>query len=93
MVEYTAPVFWLFLLLTGVSLFILRRTASAGHAFRVPLYPVTPLVFCATSGYLLYASLAYTGVGAFAGMAVLAAGGIILAGLSVLRETGSRATE
>jgi amino acid transporter len=93
MVEYTAPVFWLFLLLTGVSLFVLRRTAPAGSAFRVPLYPVTPLVFCATSGYLLYASLAYTGIGALAGMAVLAAGGIILAGLSVLRETGSRATE
>jgi amino acid transporter len=93
MVEYTAPVFWLFLLLTGVSLFVLRRTAPAGHAFRVPLYPVTPLVFCATSGYLLYASLAYTGIGALAGMAVLAAGGIVLAGLSVLRETGSRATE
>jgi amino acid transporter len=93
MVEYTAPVFWLFLLLTGGSLFVLRRTAPAAHAFRVPLYPVTPLVFCATSGYLLYASLAYTGVGALIGIGVLAAGGLVLAGLSVLRETRSGATE
>jgi amino acid transporter len=93
MVEYTAPVFWLFLLLTGVSLFVLRRTAPAAQSFRVPLYPVTPLVFCATSAYLLYASLAYTGVGAFIGMAVLGVGGLVLAGLSVPRETRSSATE
>jgi amino acid transporter len=93
MVEYTAPVFWLFLLLTGVSLFVLRRTAPAAQSFRVPLYPMTPLVFCATSAYLLYASLAYTGVGAFIGMAVLGVGGLVLAGLSVPRETRSSATE
>jgi amino acid transporter len=93
MVEYTAPVFWLFLLLTGVSLFVLRRTAPEAQPFRVPLYPVTPLVFCGTSGYLLYASLAYTGVGALIGMAVLGVGGLVLAGLSIRREARSSATE
>jgi basic amino acid/polyamine antiporter, APA family len=93
MVEYTAPVFWLFLLLTGVSLFVLRRTAPAPHAFRVPLYPITPFVFCVTSGYLLYASLAYTGVGAFIGMAVLGVGALVLAGLSVIREPRSSAAD
>jgi amino acid transporter len=40
MVEYTAPVFWLFLLLTGVSLFVLRRTAPAAQPFGFPC-PVT----------------------------------------------------
>ena len=93
MVEYTAPVFWLFLLLTGVSLFVLRRTLPVPQPFRVPLYPVTPLVFCGTSGYLLYASLAYTGVGAFIGMAVLGVGGLVLAGLSIRREARSSAPE
>jgi amino acid transporter len=93
MVEYTAPVFWLFLLLTGVSLFVLRKTAPAARPFRVPLYPVTPLVFCATSAYLLYASLAYTGVGALIGMAVLGIGGLILAGLSARRDARLRATK
>jgi amino acid transporter len=93
MVEYTAPVFWLFLLLTGVSLFVLRRTAPVAQPFRVPLYPVTPLVFCGTSGYLLYASLAYTGVGALIGMAVLGVGGLVLVGLSIRREARSSATE
>ena len=61
--------------------------------FRVPLYPVTPLVFCGTSGYLLYASLAYTGVGALIGMAVLGVGGLVLVGLSIRREARSSATE
>ncbi|MDB5509147.1 MAG: amino acid permease [Hyphomicrobiales bacterium] len=73
MVDYTAPVFWCFLLLVGVSYFKLRVHASEG-AFRAPLYPLTPLLFCATCAYLLYSSLAYTGLGSLIGVAVLAAG-------------------
>ena len=80
MVEYTAPVFWLFLLLTGASLLVLRRREPGSpRPFRVPLYPVTPLVFCATSAYLLYSSIMYTGVGALVGLGVLAMGGVVLA--------------
>jgi basic amino acid/polyamine antiporter, APA family len=79
MVEYTAPVFWFFFLLTGISLFVLRRQdPGAPRPFRVPLYPLTPLVFCASSAYLLYSSLAYTGVGALVGVGVLAVGVILL---------------
>lgn len=75
MVEYTAPVFWLFFLLVGVSLFILRRQdPAAPRPFRVPLYPLTPLLFCASCIYMLQASLAYTGIGALAGVTVLASG-------------------
>jgi APA family basic amino acid/polyamine antiporter len=44
----------------------------------VPLYPLTPLAFCATSGYLVYSSLAYTGLGALVGVGVLLAGGLLL---------------
>lgn len=77
--EYTAPVFWLFFLLVGVSLFVLRaRDRDLPRAFRVPLYPLLPLLFCATSAYLLYSSLAYTGIGALVGVAVLVAGGLLL---------------
>jgi len=80
MVEYTAPVFWLFLCLTGIALFVLRRRDPArARPFRVPFYPLTPLLFCATSGYLVYSSLAYTGLGALVGLAVLAAGTLGLA--------------
>jgi amino acid transporter len=75
MVSYTAPVFWLFFLLTGVSLFVLRvREPRAERPFRVPLYPVTPTLFCLSCAYLLWSSLAYTGAGAALGVAVLAAG-------------------
>jgi len=80
MVEYTAPVFWLFFLLVGVSLLVLRRREPhVERPFRVPLYPLTPLLFCATCAYLLYSSLAYTGAGALVGVAVLVTGLVPLA--------------
>jgi len=75
MVDYTAPVFWFFFLLSGVSLLVLRvREPEVSRPFRVPFYPLTPLLFCAICGYLLYSSLAYTGVGALVGAAVVLAG-------------------
>ncbi|HVL56917.1 MAG TPA: amino acid permease [Burkholderiaceae bacterium] len=79
MVEYTAPVFWFFFLMTGIALFVLRqREPDAARPYRVPLYPLTPLVFCASSAYLLYSSVVYTGVGALVGIAVLAVGALLL---------------
>jgi amino acid transporter len=82
-VEYTAPVFWAFLLLVGLALFRLRRLEPhVERPFRAPLYPVLPAMFVATNAYLLYSSLAYTGRGALLGVAVVAAGGLLL---SVLR--------
>ncbi len=75
MVDYTAPVFWLFLLLVAISLFIFRaREPASQRPFRVPLYPMTPAIFVGVCGYLLYSSLAYTGVGALFGLGVLALG-------------------
>ena len=78
-VEYTAPVFWFFMLLIGLSLFILRaRDPAADRPMPVPLYPVLPAIFCATNAYLLWSSLAYTGVGALAGVGVLAIGMVMV---------------
>jgi amino acid transporter len=78
-VEYTAPVFWLFFLLSGISLLVLRvKEPEVKRPFRVPLYPVTPLIFCASSFYMLWSSLAYTGVGALAGVLILLAGAPLL---------------
>lgn len=60
MVEFTAPVFWIFLFLVGVSLFVLRhRDKTRERPFRVPLYPITPIVFCLSSAYLAYSSITY----------------------------------
>jgi basic amino acid/polyamine antiporter, APA family len=75
MVAYTAPVFWLFVLLTTISLFVLRRTdPDAPRPFRVPLYPITPALFAATCLYLLWSSVRHAGAGAIAGVLVLATG-------------------
>jgi APA family basic amino acid/polyamine antiporter len=60
MVEFTAPVFWFFFLLTGIALFVLRfRDPTRARPFRVPGYPILPLVFVCTCVYLLYSSLTY----------------------------------
>ena len=60
LVAGTAPVFWLFFLLTGLALFILRiKDRDRLRPFRVLWYPVTPVIFCLTSIYMLYSSLTY----------------------------------
>jgi basic amino acid/polyamine antiporter, APA family len=75
MVAYTSPVFWFFMLLVGLSVFVLRRREpDRPRPFRVPLYPVTPLLFCLTAAYLIYSSLDYAGVGAILGVIVLVLG-------------------
>ena len=81
MVAYTAPAFWLFFLLTGISLFVLRRQPPVNaEPFRVPLYPVTPILFCAMCAYMLYASFNYAmsldpgSIGAIVGIAMLCTG-------------------
>ncbi|MFN9211449.1 MAG: APC family permease [Betaproteobacteria bacterium] len=58
MVEFTAPVFWFFFLLTGIALFVLRfKEPHVARPYRVPLYPVLPMVFVATCAFLLYKSM------------------------------------
>ena len=60
MVEFTAPVFWSFLLLVSVAVIWLRQSDRAtDRPFRVPLYPFTPLVFGAACAWLAYSSITY----------------------------------
>ena len=74
-VEYTAPAFWAFFLLTGIGLFVLRlRDRDVARPFRVPLFPLTPIVFCVMSAWMLYRSLDYRLGGAMVGLCVLLAG-------------------
>ena len=80
MVAYTSPVFWTFFLLTAITLFVFRARGGEVPSFRVPLYPVIPLAFCAACVYMLYSSINYVrfavefGVAVFAGLAIMAAG-------------------
>lgn len=82
MVEFTAPVFWGFFLLSGLSLFVLRwREPARPRPFRVPWYPFTPLLFVCVCAAMLWASLSHVSsqsIGganaAWVGVAVLASG-------------------
>lgn len=86
MVEFTAPVFWLFFLMSGASLFVLRlREPEAPRPFKVPLFPMLPLLFCSMCAYMLWSSLSYVHSqdlggwnAAWIGVAVLATGLLLL---------------
>jgi amino acid transporter len=74
----TAPIFWLFFLLTSVALFVLRyRDPTVERPFAAPLYPLCPLLFSATCAYMLYSGAQYAGSLAWVG------GTLLLAGLPV----------
>ena len=58
--NFTAPVFWFFILWVGVSLFVLRSsTGKHPQIFRIPFYPWTAILFCLLCGFLLHASTTY----------------------------------
>lgn len=60
LVVFTAPFYWGFIAIVGIALVVLRRRGeSAGAAFRVPLYPLTPAIFFLTCAAMVYASLDY----------------------------------
>jgi amino acid transporter len=82
MVAYTAPVFWTFFLLTGLTIFVLRRRQGPAP-FQTPLYPVVPFAFSVMCLYMLYSSIDYVrnpeygpkfGAAVVAGIVVMIAG-------------------
>lgn len=76
--------FWVFFLLSGLSLIVLRwRDGERSRPFRVPLYPFTPIVFCLTSGYMLYSSLMYARQLALFGLLPVLVGLALYVGQSV----------
>jgi len=75
MVAFTAPVYWLVLLATGAGVVVLRRRdPQRERPYRVPLYPATPLLFCATAAFMAWSAVRHAGDGALLGLAVLLAG-------------------
>jgi basic amino acid/polyamine antiporter, APA family len=76
LLKCTAPVFWLFFLMTGLSLFILRfKDRGRERPFSVPLFPVVPFIFCCTCAYMIYSGIGY------AGKLGLVGGGLLVVGL------------
>lgn len=75
MLYFTAAVFWIFFFLTGVSVFILRRKdPDLPRPFRVPGYPIVPIIFCLWCAYMVYGAITYKWKESLIGLAILAAG-------------------
>lgn len=77
LVDYTAPAFWIFMTLSGLALVVLRyKHPGTVRPFRTPLYPLTPLAFCAANVFMLWSSLTYVaslperGLGVLSGLIV-----------------------
>ncbi len=82
LVAGSAPVFWGFFLLTGVAVFVLRlRHPDVPRPFAIPMFPFPPLVFCAASAFMLYASLVYAGWLTLLGVVPLAVGVVVWLGV------------
>jgi amino acid transporter len=57
----SAPIFWFFFLLTGTALIVLRvRDPLRPRPFRVPFYPLTPILFIASAAWMLWSSTLYS---------------------------------
>ena len=79
-VIFTAPPFWIFLLLVGLAVFVLRyREPNQPRPFHVPLYPLLPIIFCLSNAFMSYKSLTYALTEQCYG--VLASVGILAVGL------------
>jgi amino acid transporter len=60
LVLFTSIFFYFFFLLVAVSLFVLRvQRPSLERPFRVPLFPLTPALFCLACLFMLYATIDY----------------------------------
>ena len=60
LVIFTTPVFYAFFLLVGVTLLVLRyREPQTPRPFRVPCYPLVPILFCLSSAFMLYGSISW----------------------------------
>lgn len=61
LVGYTAPLFWMFFTMVGLSLLVFRQSEpETRRPFRVPLFPFTPILFCLMTTFMLYSSVDYT---------------------------------
>ncbi|SEL11464.1 amino acid/polyamine/organocation transporter, APC superfamily [Roseateles sp. YR242] len=86
MVDYLSPVYWFFITLSGLAVIVLRRREpDRPRPFRVPMYPLLPLVFSGCSAFVLWSSLVYVKAGAIVGVVVLALGALMLWGHGRLR--------
>jgi amino acid transporter len=90
LVDYTAPVYWLFLAMSGSAVIVMRiREPQVERPFRTPLFPLLPLAFTLSSLAMLASSLSYvtsaSGTGALVSIGVLASGLLAFAWVARVR--------
>jgi amino acid transporter len=93
MVAYTAPVFWTFFLLTGITLFVFQARGGEAPAFRVPFAPLLTLAFLGMCAYMLWSSVGYVrnpDFGPKFGAAVLIGLLVMVAGIPLYFLAGRR---
>ena len=80
LLDYVTFCDWIFFGLAALSLFAIRRHDSAGgvqhpgSAFRVPLWPVTPLLFVSAALYVVLGSISSNPLNALLGLTILLIG-------------------
>ena len=75
MVDFTSPVFWVFMTLSGLAVIILRRRApDVRREFRAPFHPILPVIFSVASALM-------------AASATIYAAGVLSSGGSSLTDT------
>ncbi len=79
LVIYTSAAHWLFMGMVGISLIVFRKwEPNLQRPFRVPLFPVIPLIYIASCGILFHSSLTYANsqlaYGAWLGFALVLSG-------------------
>jgi basic amino acid/polyamine antiporter, APA family len=61
LVFVSAPTYWALMLACGAAFFQLRRKGESPRGFACPGFPVVPLIFCGTCGFMMWRALAYAG--------------------------------
>ncbi len=60
LLAFTSPVFWSFAILVSLSVFVLRyREPTLPRPHKIVLYPVTPIIFCASCVFMFHAAVTY----------------------------------
>jgi APA family basic amino acid/polyamine antiporter len=77
-IEYVTFVEWMFLLTACIGIFIVRKKyPSENPSFRVPLYPILPLLFIGVIGWFIFKNALADKAEYYAGLSVLPIGVVV----------------
>ncbi len=75
LVVYTASAHWFFMIMIGIAIFVFRKwEPGIERPFRIPLYPVVPILYIASCCMLFYSTITYAGVYAAVGFGAIFTG-------------------